>query len=467
MNKVILLLVAGGIFTSCVKNPLSGYKSQERAIISFKLPEGQVGASEIVNGTDTATVTLWVENGLDLSALSPLVTVSKNAAVLPAPGVKVNFAAHGNGYTYRVTSESGIPKYWYVRILEKNGAAAGPRLQLLQSNGRWDPRVTVYSDLDYNDYLTRYQDWNGGDGCYSVLLPDGRILWSFQDSFFGQVSADRNRTDNVMRRNAAHLQLDTSLQSFIPLNPGQGNQRETWIKYGDAPEDQDWYWPGAGQVHNGKLQMLLSHVRKTGDGAWDFAHVSTDLAIFDLPSMQLSQIIRDKDLLSNYSAGSMQAPDGYTYMYSTENGYLTTFMYVARAAGHDLAGAWEYYDGNGWTSTPVKYNVCNDITQPNVFYQDGKYYLVSQQNLFGLDIYIQESATPVGPWTNKRTLYHIPDQYSGDFISYNAFVHHALSREGELVISYNINPVDFASNFNKPGSADRYRPYFVRVFNWK
>ena len=168
MNKVILLLVAGGIFTSCVKNPLSGYKSQERAIISFKLPEGQVGASEIVNGTDTATVTLWVENGLDLSALSPLVTVSKNAAVLPAPGVKVNFAAHGNGYTYRVTSESGIPKYWYVRILEKNGAAAGPRLQLLQSNGRWDPRVTVYSDLDYNDYLTRYQDWNGGDGCYSV-----------------------------------------------------------------------------------------------------------------------------------------------------------------------------------------------------------------------------------------------------------------------------------------------------------
>lgn len=467
MNKMLLLLITGGIFTSCVKNPLSGYQSQERAIISFRLPEGQVGTSEIVNGADSATVTVWVEDDADLSAVSPLVMVSKNATVLPAPGVKVDFSANNNRYAYRVTSESGEQKYWYVRILKKNQATAGPRLQLLQNNGKWNPAVTVYSDLDYNDYLTRYQGWNGGDGCYSVLLPDGRLLWSFQDSFFGQVSADRNRTNNVMLRNAAHLQLDTSLQSFVQLNPGSGNASQTWIKYGTAPEDQDWYWPGAGQVYNNKVQMLLSHVKKTGSGTWDFAHVSTDLAIFDLPSMQLNQLIQDKDVLSNYSAGSMKAPDGYTYMYSTENGFLTSSMYVARAANHDLTGTWEYYNGTGWSTTPVKYNVCNDISQPNVFYKNGKYYLVSQQIIFGLDIYILESNTPVGPWTNKRTLYHIPDQYSVGFISYNSFVHHALSREGELVISYNINPTDFSTNFNSPGSADRYRPYFVRVFNWQ
>lgn len=462
-----MLLIAGGVLTSCMKSPLDGYKSYERAIISFRLPEGQVGDAQIVNGPDSATITVYVEGEPDLSAVSPVVTVSKGAEVLPAKGVKVDFAANGNRYRYRVTSEAGIVKYWYVSIVNKDEQPAGPRLELLNSFGRWDPRVTVYSDLDYNEYLTRYSNWNGGDGCYSVLLPDGRILWSFQDSFFGQVSADRNRTDNVMLRNAAHLQLDTSLQSFVQLNPGKGRESQTWIKYGDAPEDQDWYWPGAGQVHDGKFQMLLSHVKKNGDGMWGFLHVSTDLAIFDLPSMQLNHIVKDKDLFGNYSAGAVKAPDGYTYMYTTENGYLTTFMYVARAAGHDLTGQWEYYGENGWSATPEKYSVCSNITQPNVFYNGGKYYLVSQQHLFGLDIYIQESATPVGPWTNKRTLYHIPDKYSGDIISYNAFVHHALSREGELVISYNINPTDFATNFNTPGSADRYRPYFVRVFNWK
>lgn len=467
MNKMILLLIAGGILTSCMKSPLDGYLSQERAILSFRLPEHQAGDAEIVNGADSATITVWVENEPDLSAVSPLVTVSKGAEVLPAKGVKVNFAANGNRYAYRVTSESGAVKYWYVHIRNKDEQPAGPRLERLAANGRWDARVTVYSDLDYNDYLTRYQNWNGGDGCYSVLLPDGRIVWSFQDSFFGPVGADRNRTNNVMRRNAAHLQLDTSLQSFVQLNPGRGIESQTWIKYGAEPEDQDWYWPGAGQVHNGKFQMLLSHVKKTGNGMWDFLHVSTDLAIFDLPSMQLDHIVKDKDLSANYSAGSVKAPDGYTYMYATEGGFLTSYMYVARAAGNDLNGKWEYYDGNGWSETPVKYNVCSDISQPNVFYKDGKYYLVSQQIIFGLDIYILESSTPVGPWTNKRTLYRVPEKYTGDMFTYNAFVHHALSREGELVISYNINTHDFATNFNKPGSADRYRPYFVRVFNWK
>src|SRR4051794_9661823 len=127
MNKMLLLLITGGIFTSCVKNPLSDYQSQERAIISFRLPEGQVGTSEIINGIDSATVTVWVEDDVDLSAVSPLVMVSKNAKVLPAPGVKVDFAANNNRYAYRVTSESGEQKYWYVRIMKKT-AAAGPRL---------------------------------------------------------------------------------------------------------------------------------------------------------------------------------------------------------------------------------------------------------------------------------------------------------------------------------------------------
>lgn len=466
MKMTILLAIATSLFSSCMRSPMEDYKSWECAIVSFKLPAGQVGSATIVNTPDSGTITVSAAKDLDLTAISPIVTVSPGAKVLPAPGVKVNFADNGNGYTYTVTSAAGKVRKWYVHVV-KPADPTGPRLQLLPSQGRWDPKVTVYSDLDYNDYLTRYRNWNGADGCYTVLLPDGRLLWSFQDSFFGNVSQDRNRTDNKMCRNAANLELDTSVQSFVQLNPGTGNTSETWVKYRDAPEDQDWYWPGTSQVHGNQLQMLLAHVHKTGDGAWDFAINSTDLAIYNLPSMQLDHIQENKDTYQNYSAASIAAPDGYTYMYATENGYLTTYMYVARVAGHDLTGTWEYYGDNGWSTTPQKKSVCSDITQPNVFYEDGKYYLVSQQNLFGLDIYIQEATSPVGPWTNKRTLYRIPEKYTVDFITYNAFVHRALSRQGELVISYNINPTDFNSNFNVPGSADRYRPYFVRVFNWK
>ncbi|MFT3903006.1 MAG: DUF5005 domain-containing protein [Niabella sp.] len=465
MRKITLRIAVSCLFlTACQKDVLKGYKSPERAILFFSI-ENQIGETVITRTVDSSIVRVTVPYATDLTSTKPKITVSENATITPASGEVVDFSGD-NTHIYTVTSQNGQKREWTVHILVDKKPVPG--LVLIPNEGKWNANVKVYSDTLYNNYLTRYSGWNGADGCYTTLLPDGTLLWTFQDSFFGEVTADRARIDNVFVRNSAILQKDISLESFLQLNPGQENQSQTWIKYGNSPEDQDWYWPGSGQVYNNELQVLLGHIRKTGDGEWDFEHKSTDVAIFDLPSMQLREIIKDKDVTGNYDAGSIKAPDGYTYMYSNENLGFTSFLYVARVANHDLKGTWEYYGENGWGTTPAKYSVCSDITQPNVFYQDGKYYLVSQQIIFGQDIYIFESNTPVGPWVNKRTLYHIPEKYDGKNIrTYNAFVHHALSQQGELVISYNINPVVFWSNFNNPGSADRYRPYFVRVFNWK
>ncbi|GAB3431265.1 DUF5005 domain-containing protein [Niabella aquatica] len=465
MKRVPLsIIISGLLLTSCQKDVFKNYKSPQRAILFFTV-ENQIGKTVISRTVDSSVVVVTVPYTTDLTAIKPVITVSDGATITPASGKTVDFSGDKT-HMYTVTSQDGQKREWEVRI--QVNEVPLPWLVPIPNEGKWDANVKVYSDTLYNNYLTRYSGWNGADGCYSTLLPNGSLLWTFQDSFFGEVTPERARINNTFVRNTGILQEGMSVESFIQLNPGSGNQSQTWIKYDGAAEDQDWYWPGAGQVYNNELQVLLGHVRKTGDGAWDFAHTSTDVAIFDLPSMQMREIIKDKDVTNNYDAGSMQAPDGYTYMYATENGFLTSFMYVARVAGNDLKGTWEYYGEKGWSTTPSKYNVCSDITQPNVFYQDGKYYLVSQQIIFGQDIYILESDSPVGPWTNKRTLYRIPEKYDGkDIITYNAFVHHALSRQGELVISYNINPTDFWSNFNNPGSADRYRPYFVRVFNWK
>ena len=46
-------------------------------------------------------------------------------------------------------------------------------------------------------------------------------------------------------------------------------------------------------------------------------------------------------------------------------------------------------------------------------------------------------------------------------------LHPALSRQGELVFSTNSDPANFWDNFNRVGSADFYRPYFFRVYNWE
>lgn len=618
--KQILLVVTGlaVCMAACMKKPDSVYNhyvSQERIIKSFNVGEQQVGNAVINLNGDSATVRVTVKQGTDLSSVTPVIVVSPKATISPASGETVDFAAHGNKYTYVVTSAAGVKMKWTVLIKYDYG------LRLIPNTGDWDPNVRVYSDSDYNAYLTTYTGWNGGDGCTSILLPDGDILWTFQDSFIGVIDSNRNRdpAKNTFVRNAAFLQKNRSLSSHVLLNPtGLDGKPATWITVpGVADGNKDLYWEGYSQVVGSKLQMLMGHMHLDDQG--NYVHQSTDVAVFSLPDMHLDKIVsaNAKNLAfqktayasststdasgagavtdgdagtrwsSNYSdnewiyidlgssmlvdsvsltweaayatsykiqvsddaqnwtdvytntngqggtegikftpvqsryvrmlgvqrvstpfgkfgyslyefgvynsansggtyAGGLAfesgffAPDGYTYIYASDNfGLCASHVYVARVASHDLTGQWQYYTKAGWVSTPPAnhddfIDICtSNVTQPNVFEEGGKYYMVSQTTCYGLDINIWESNNPVGPFTNRRTLYKIPDRYTMNsaelphFITYNAFVHHSLSREGELVISYNINPVGFENNFNGPGTADNYRPHFVRVFNWK
>ncbi|MDQ0109743.1 hypothetical protein J2T02_004888 [Chitinophaga terrae (ex Kim and Jung 2007)] len=334
-------------------------------------------------------------------------------------------------------------------------------------NGGWASGIQVFKDLRYNAYLTRYSGWNGGDGCYSLLLPGNNVLWTFQDSFFGDIDNNRSRDGNInaFRRNAGILQQNMSTSSFVQLNSGTGNNSQTWIQYDNlaSNDDKELYWPGDAQVHGSTVQVLLSHLKYNTSGGLD--HPGTDLAILSLPSLTLTQVIKNKFVgNTTYDGGLLTNDDGYTYMYgSTDNGVA-----VARAASNDLTQPWQFYTSSGWQNTPDNTVIIPERASiPNVFKSGNKYYFVTQNpNIYlSKDIYIYESASPIGPWTNKRVLYLEP--VIPDVLTYNASLHQELSREGELVLSYNTNPFDFWDNFNEPGSADKYRPYFVRIYNWK
>ncbi|MDP4228284.1 MAG: DUF5005 domain-containing protein, partial [Bacteroidota bacterium] len=280
---------------------------------------------------------------------------------------------------------------------------------------------------------------------------------------------DRARVDNVFVHNAGLIQTFPGRYGMVQLNPVKEGKAQTWIKYDSLKEDSDWYWSGAGIVYDGRYYKTLGHIKRTGSGSWDFKNISTDVAVFSYPDFYLIKIVRDKTLGDvSYGSGIYEASDGYVYLYGTNSEGWSTNLHVARVPKHDFLGPWEFYTKNGWANQPDNYSIGSSISpQPNVFKDGDHFYLVSQQ-LLGQDIYIYEADSPLGPWKNKRTIYRIPDTYDGrSIITYNACLHTALSRNGELVISYNVNPVNFLDNFNAPGSADKYRPYFIRVFNWK
>ena len=49
-------------------------------------------------------------------------------------------------------------------------------------------------DQAYDDFFQRAgPGWTGGDGTYSVGLPDGRTAWSFGDTFLGTIAPDGSR----------------------------------------------------------------------------------------------------------------------------------------------------------------------------------------------------------------------------------------------------------------------------------
>src|SRR5215471_18711338 len=42
----------------------------------------------------------------------------------------------------------------------------------------------------YGNDNTLLDDWTGADSTLSVLLPDGRVVWNFSDTFLGFVNSD-------------------------------------------------------------------------------------------------------------------------------------------------------------------------------------------------------------------------------------------------------------------------------------
>ncbi|MDY0324169.1 MAG: fibronectin type III domain-containing protein, partial [Candidatus Carbobacillus sp.] len=87
--------------------------SDENDILTFILAE-QTGAANI--NTTAKTVLIEVANGTVLTALTPTITISDNATIIPNSGVAVDFTTSPVAYT--VTSESGIAQVWNVTVTE-------------------------------------------------------------------------------------------------------------------------------------------------------------------------------------------------------------------------------------------------------------------------------------------------------------------------------------------------------------
>src|SRR5207253_11025081 len=119
----------------------------------------------------------------------------------------------------------------------------------------------------YGNDNTLLDDWTGADGALSVVLPDGRVVWDFSDTFLGLVNADGSRPGGQPFINNSMIVQDN------------GALAETWHG-GTAqsptsliiPLDQNsWYWVGDMTVEGDRLRVCVMEWLLAAPGVLGFS----------------------------------------------------------------------------------------------------------------------------------------------------------------------------------------------------
>ena len=332
-----------------------------------------------------------------------------------------------------------------------------PAVILCEQNACWDQSVYVCRDSAYIDFFTRSKGWTGGDATYSVDLKNGKTLWMFGDTFIDQVSEDRSRPSFRLINNSLVLQDGVEMKTF------HGGTAASPQAFAKPPEPGNWYWPGDGTVANGKLYLFMHGFGTGGEGAWDFFRTSIDFLVLDRETLVVESNTRlFADPAISWGAAIMEDTE-YTYVYGVKSEGTNKNLFVARTNA-DLTVAWQYFTGSDWSensigASPIFEGVSEQFS---VFKEGDLYYFLTQNNLFGKEIYLFTSDSPQGAFVDKRIVYCTPET-GNDIFTYNAFAHDHIYQDS-LLVSYNVNsfePNDLLT------SADNYRPYFVKIGGWK
>ena len=321
----------------------------------------------------------------------------------------------------------------------------------------WNNDFYVCRYTYLNDLFTRTTGWTGGDATYSVKLPNGKQLWMFGDTFIDQVSENGTRPSFRLINNSLVLQDGDELTTY------HGGTAVNPTSFVQPTEPNRWYWPGDATFANDTLYLFMQGFGNDTGGAWDFYRTSIDLLKMNPETLEIyinQRILKNPEI--TFGSAILEDSD-YTYLYGVKGIGTDKFMHVVRTDA-SLNTNWEYYDGTAWT-TDISKSVSlfhNVSEQFSVFKDNGTYYLLTQHHIFGNEIKLYKSNSPVGPWDTGKVIYCTPET-GGNIFTYNAFAHPQIQQDS-LVISYNINSFDYSDLLK---DTNNYRPYFIKVGNWR
>ncbi len=311
---------------------------------------------------------------------------------------------------------------------------------------------------EYENLFQRTSGWTGADGTYSAPLHNGQTLWGFSDTFFGDIVEGRRVEPFRFVNNSFILegQADTKVLKAPVFTPPSGG---------------GWFWL-FDLVKEENFEILLGQFEGTGDGGFGFQQSGLWWARFAIDPQSSQITVREyrklptferkgKELIT-FGPAILETPS-WLYLYGVHDKVGERLAVIARVPRGQLGqpGAWRFFDGKTWSADMWK---CSSLfggaaMESSVHRtRSGAYlYVGSDESGLSSRIVARLATTPEGPWGPTFPIYNAPE-HEGEIFAYNAKAHPHLSRDGRILISYNVN----TSNLERVvAEADIYRPRFI------
>ncbi len=302
--------------------------------------------------------------------------------------------------------------------------------------------------------------WQGADVAYSIPLKDGRDVWIFGDTVYGN---DRtvNGVDPRMVRNSVGVSncKDGQWNLQYTLRHDQAGKFDSFFQEHYAGT---WYWPLDGVTYNNELWVTLLCVRETpaSSAAMGFEICGTDLARVsgleaDPNEWKVSYYALVPETLHANPSSSAVIDGDYLYIFTLyELDKRPSILTRIPLAGLDHPAKNLQYLGTddqwheGLVPSKAKAVIQNGAPEMSVRYHPElkKWVAVHvDPAIFSDKVLLRTAPSLTGPWSDGEVIYRIPEMqkdapgYDKDTFCYAGKEHPEFEKPGELLFTYVCN----------------------------
>jgi len=337
--------------------------------------------------------------------------------------------------------------------------------------------------FDCNPSFAAKAPWQGADAAYSIPLQDGRVVWIFGDTLYGD-KREVNGNDPKMVHNTIGVSTCNNGQWKLDYSIKRDAKGEFDSFFKPQKNDGTYYWALDGVEHNHELWITLVCVRNKPNSdafALGFEICGTDLAhvtgIKEDPQnwkISYSPLVAD-GMHANPSASALIDGD-YLYIFTLyEEGTRPQILARIPLKGlKDPQKNLQYLGSDdkwhdGFEPAKAKAVMARGASEMSVRYHPElkKWVAVMMDpQIFSDKVILRTAPSMTGPWTAGDVIYQVPimqtsdPRYDKDTFCYAGKEHPEFEKSGELLFTYVCNTMKPAK---LPAETDVYFPQVVTM----